>query len=89
MGLIVDLSRQAEESLAAEAARRGIPAPEYARMLIERQLPAARAKGAHSAGTPRGRGKFAHIPVSSASFISKKQEEIEREDRGWRPAPST
>lgn len=30
-------------------------------------------------------GKYAHLPTSSEDFARRKQEEIELEDKGWRP----
>jgi hypothetical protein len=34
-------------------------------------------------------GRFSHLPGSSDDFVRAKQDEIDLEDRGWRPQPKT
>jgi hypothetical protein len=34
-------------------------------------------------GRSPGRGKYAHVAISSDEFARRKQEEIEWEDRNW------
>ncbi len=85
MGLVIDLPREAQERLTAEAARLGLQPAEYARLLIERQLPPEHRPRRQRPPRVTGRGMFAHVPVSSVEYMARKQEEIDSEDRGWLP----
>jgi hypothetical protein len=81
MGLVVELSREFEEQLEAEAIRHGVPAREYARRLIERQLPRPKKQAEETRPEPTGFGKFAHLPISSEELCLRKQAEIDMEAR--------
>lgn len=81
MPLTIDLAPETEKRLTEEAGKHGLPATEYARRLIEQQLPANVERKKPTQKVLRAWGKYAHILPSSDEFAAQKQEEIDHEDR--------
>src|SRR5438132_1349236 len=83
MGLFVEMTKEAEDLLATEAARHGLPTPDYARKLLERELQRVPRPRPQAKRTPTARGRYAHLGVSSEQFAKEKQQEIDMENEKW------
>jgi hypothetical protein len=91
MTLVIEVTPELESRLQEEAAKRGLPVPECARILLEGALtPEERSEVTppmtaeeRAARVRAARGSLAHMPFSSEDFMREKQEEIDREEEGW------
>ena len=87
MTLTIDLSPDLGERLRREAAANGMEAGEYARQLLQDQLPpepmnlGPSQRDDRAAAVRAAMGLLRHLPTSSDAFSREKQEEHDWEDR--------
>jgi hypothetical protein len=87
MTFVIDLAPDAETRLMDEAAKRGMRAPDYARLLLERVLtptPAEAEEATHLTAIDAAMGAFARVSFSSEDLAREKQEEREREEQQFK-----
>jgi hypothetical protein len=87
MTLMIELAPDLEERLRRAAEARGMEAGEYARWLIQEQLPPEPGAGGpippadRAAAVRAAMGRFQSLRTSSDAYSHEKQEEIDWEDR--------
>ncbi|MDQ3814877.1 MAG: hypothetical protein M3347_13115 [Armatimonadota bacterium] len=87
MTLTIEITPPLESRLQEEATRRGLPAPEYARRLLEDLLLSApiadEQEAERLAAIDAAMGALAHTHTSADEFCRRKQEEIDLEEQEY------
>ncbi len=87
MTLTIELAPDLEQRLRRAAEARGMEADEYARWLIQEQLPPESGangpvvSGDRAAAVRAAMGQFRRLRTSSDAYSREKQEEVDWEDR--------
>ena len=78
MTLQIELTPEEETRLRKRATALGLNVPLLVKQLIDREMPPLRERKL------TGRGKFAHVNISSEDVRRDRQEEIEKEEAAFR-----